>query len=845
MAIKSGTANNDTVTGTTGGDTLYGFAGHDTLSAGAGNDVLEGGMGADSLLGGAGADVFKYASFKEVRGDTIADFSAEDTLDFSAIAGADFIGNAPFSRVAGEIRNEIYVNIVNSSLEMTSEIDIDINGDALADISLWFYQQRLNFTETATGSGILTLDDSQILNGTDTDDNLGGGAGNDLLSGLSGNDTLTGGLGNDVLQGGAGADVFEYTRLNEIKGDSIADFSAEDRLDFSAIAGASFIGHAPFSGVAGEIRNSAYFQPLVVGDFLGHSFSYMDSSFIEIDSNGDAKADMLLRLFGRFSFKETATGSGIVTIAAPQILNGTRSGEKLNGSADNDIVSGLAGNDTLGGAAGNDVLQGDGGDDVLEGGLGIDTLTGGKGADTFLFTNADEFREAEHSLGNYLYYKETITDFSVNDQIVFALPGVSYIGDAAFTGVPGQYRYQATPISYRLGVAEGTHELVFDFDGDKVADSTIILSNLTSSRIALEESVAGSNRLSIIANKTLIGTVSNETLTGGNGHDSLDGGAGNDSLLGGAAMDRLKGGDGGDTLVGGLGDDTLTGGAGNDIFKYDSLAELSHSSEITTIDQFPLGPRYHIETITDLSIGDQIDLSAITGLTFIGQDSLGEDGRGQYVGFDGIPNQVRITESFFSKKTLLEIDTDGDSSADYSLALPAHLAIEETAAGSMIFQVAVDQVLNGAGSNDSLSGRSGDDILKGRGGDDSLAGGYGDDTLIGGLGADTLTGGAGNDVFKYNSLAELSGYTDTITDLTWGDKIDLSAVDANPQQTGDQAFSLLGFQTSNSAFTGAGSELYYSFGTIYGDVDGDRNPDFVIAMSTMSGLLLSEGSFIL
>ncbi len=141
----------------------------------------------------------------------------------------------------------------------------------------------------------------------------------------------------------------------------------------------------------------------------------------------------------------------------------------------------------------------------------------------------------------------------------------------------------------------------------------------------------------------------------------------------------------------------------------------------------------------------------------------------------------------------------------------------------------------------SLSGRSGDDILKGRGGDDSLAGGYGDDTLIGGLGADTLTGGEGNDVFKYNSLAELSGYTDTITDFAWGDKIDLSAIDANPQQTGDQAFSLLGFQTDNSAFTGAGSELYYSFDTLYGDVDGDRNPDFVIAVSGF----LPDAGFIL
>ena len=107
MAIKLGTANKDTVIGTSDWDTLYGFAGNDTLSGGDGNDVLEGGTGADSLFGGAGADVFKYTSFKQAKGDTIADFSAEDTLDFSAIAGASFIGNAPFSGVAGQIRYSI------------------------------------------------------------------------------------------------------------------------------------------------------------------------------------------------------------------------------------------------------------------------------------------------------------------------------------------------------------------------------------------------------------------------------------------------------------------------------------------------------------------------------------------------------------------------------------------------------------------------------------------------------------------------------------------------------------------------------------------------------------------
>ena len=115
MAIKSGTANNNTVTGTAGWDTLYGLAGNDTLnggtgrdilSGGDGNDILIGGAGPDSLHGGVGNDTFKYLAFKHADGDRIIDFSAADRIDFSAIAaaGRHFIGNAQFKGVAGEIR---------------------------------------------------------------------------------------------------------------------------------------------------------------------------------------------------------------------------------------------------------------------------------------------------------------------------------------------------------------------------------------------------------------------------------------------------------------------------------------------------------------------------------------------------------------------------------------------------------------------------------------------------------------------------------------------------------------------------------------------------------------------
>jgi hypothetical protein len=95
-------------------------------------------------------------------------------------------------------------------------------------------------------------------------------------------------------------------------------------------------------------------------------------------------------------------------------------------------------------------------------------------------------------------------------------------------------------------------------------------------------------------------------------------------------------------------------------------------------------------------------------------------------------------------------------------------------------------------------GGDGNDTLAGGDGTDILQGGNGDDLLIGGAGTDNMDGGAGNDVFKFNSLADLAGGSDgfstieSIYSFVHGeDKIDLSAIDANPNMAGKQAFTFL------------------------------------------------------
>ena len=87
-----------------------------------------------------------------------------------------------------------------------------------------------------------------------------------------------------------------------------------------------------------------------------------------------------------------------------------------------------------------------------------------------------------------------------------------------------------------------------------------------------------------------------------------------------------------------------------------------------------------------------------------------------------------------------------------------------------------------------------------------IIGGIGNDTLAGGGGADTLTGGAGANRFVF-SVADL-GSSDEITDFSHahGDKIDLSAIDANSGVAGDQAFSFIG--TGGS--THVAGQLHYS-----------------------------------
>jgi Ca2+-binding RTX toxin-like protein len=143
----------------------------------------------------------------------------------------------------------------------------------------------------------------------------------------------------------------------------------------------------------------------------------------------------------------------------------------------------------------------------------------------------------------------------------------------------------------------------------------------------------------------------------------------------------------------------------------------------------------------------------------------------------------------------------------------------------------------------TMAGLGGNDTLFGNGGRNSLDGGVGMDTLIGGRGADTLMGGSGKDQFVFLKLADsgvLATTRDVIRDFHKGDKIDLSALDANTLRGGNQHFVLDhggSFSAGEIHVTKIGSGLLLTL-----NVDADAAPEASIMVYGRASL--SSGDFI-
>jgi Ca2+-binding RTX toxin-like protein len=304
----------------------------------------------------------------------------------------------------------------------------------------------------------------------------------------------------------------------------------------------------------------------------------------------------------------------------------------------------------------------------------------------------------------------------------------------------------------------------------------------------LASGLGGNDMIETGANADILeGNAGNDLLFGGSGNDELHGGADNDQLADGSGDDRVYGGAGDDTVTVNNGDDVYAGGSGTDTLEF-----------------------YYFEFNGAFSF-DPADQGARFDLARTGVQNLGQWGFDRFAGFENI------------------LGSDAD-----------------------------DRFLGSAGAN-SIAGRAGNDTIDGRAGNDTIAGSEGADVLIGGMGLDHIytfrsefnLDDDARDIVRFRKIAE-SGATLAIADVieyfvskagAGGDRIDLSAIDADPAAVGNQAFSFLG----TGAFTSAPGEVRYSVSggdvIVRIDTDGDSAAEMVILVKGLTAL--SAADFIL
>lgn len=249
-------------------------------------------------------------------------------------------------------------------------------------------------------------------------------------------------------------------------------------------------------------------------------------------------------------------------------------------------------------------------------------------------------------------------------------------------------------------------------------------------RSLIEAVIGGSGNDEILGNaaqNTIEGGAGNDVLSGGAGNDSIFGNAGNDTIYGGTGDDDIRGGTGNDVIYGNSGSDTMGGDEGNDTYYVDSLTDFVFEFRGEGTDT--------VVSTVNHTLGDNFE-----NLTLVGSFATGGTG-------NGLAN--RITGSDFS------------------------------------------ETLRGMGGKDTLTGNGGSDYLRGGDGDDRLIGGPGSDVLMGGKGKDIFvfaraidTDPDGNDIIR----AADGGLAFDGAGSASGDRIDLSAIDADTTRAGNQAF---------------------------------------------------------
>jgi len=809
----SGNAQNNRLYGNSGANILNGKADSDAMWGGAGNDIYYVDNTGDSANENDGEGV------DEVRSSV--DFTLGNAVERLVLTGTNAINGT-----GNDLANTLTGNVANNRLNGGGGADtmsggvgddiyvVDNSGDKIVEVAsggtdtvetslasymltaevenLYLYTDgyswdttKRNGTGNTSANRLVGNEGINILKGLDGNDTLQGGGGNDSLEGGNGDDNLDGGSGADKMTGGAGNDIF----FVDDTGDKIVE-TASGGTD-SVYASVSFM-------LPTEVEN---LELVGNGNMDGQgnaSANRLVGNDYDNNLDGGLGVDVMIGNGGNDTYTVDDVGDQVVETPEAGVDTVRSSISYVLGVAiENLTLLGSAGLSGTGNELDN-IMTGNGGANRISGGFGADSLFGGSGNDTLSGGDGNDTIRGEND--------NDLLDGGLGDDIIS--------GDAGIDTVT--YSWATTAV-------------------------TVNLNTTTAQNIG----AGGTDTITTVEN--VIGGTGNDKIIGNGSANTLNGSKGNDSLYGGGGNDYLIGGDGNDLLDGGLGNDNINGGAGVDTVSYSwATAAVSVNLNTTTAQNTGAGGTDTITTVENVISGTGNDKiigngSANTLNGYKGNDSLyGGTGNDYLIGGDG--NDLLdggLGNDSINGGAGVDTVTYSWATAAVSVNLNTTTA-QNTGAGGTDTITYVENVIGGS-SNDTLIGNSAANTLNGYKGNDSLSGGSGNDTLIGGLGTDSLTGGAGNDTFVFTATAEIASGTnrDVITDFASGDKISLSAIDANTLSSGDQAFTYSGL----TAFTGVAGQLIYSNGILSGDTNGDGTADFQIKLS--NNATLTASSFIL
>jgi len=832
--LKPGTnAANTPLAGGDGNDLLLGFGGTDSINGGGGDDVLIGGAAADTMAGGAGNDTYVV----EQAGDLVVEGIGEGTDTILSYVTRN-LNNA--AHVSGDVENVTLLGTDNTNA-IGNGLDNVLVGNA----------------------------GNNTLNGNAGNDTLVGNAGDDSLNGGAGNDVLSGGDGNDTLTGGAGIDV------------AVFEGAASD-YDFGFDASGALVAVTDRVGTGGSDTLSGI-----------ERVQFGDGEVLQIVTGGATP---------------TSGANLIVGTDADDVITGGAGGDVIIGGAGNDTlyghdvgdgdtpVAGASDDDTFIWRAGDSGF--DDGSDVINGG------TEGAKGDTLVIIGNDEAETYriytyDEAVARIAYAGSDENEIVVTRQVAGGdetiIAEITEIEEIVINGASAGGNGQSGGDTFQIfGDFANSTSLrpntitITGTDGDDVVD---ISSLLSAHRIVFKskggnDTIVGTLRpqdvielpdgaspedYTVTTGEDGVTTMTNGTHTvrfvsqggmpqvgtddddeeddddtsaPGNGDDEDDDDAGtgdnggttppatqpgtsvgapiagtngNDPLVGTAAGETIMAMGGDDNVVAGAGDDVVNGGAGNDFLSGEAGRDMMFGGDG---DDTMLGG-----SDADMLYGDA------------GNDRiLGEDGNDL---IDAGTGSDTVIGGAGDDRIMASVNDGND--VYYGDDMVGGVGSDTLDMSAITANITANLGGNGASHGTVFSSQTGTDTIWDV---ENIVTGSGSDTITASRAVNVIDGGAGNDVFRFLSAADADG--DTILGFQPGDRIDLSAIDANGGAAGKQAFTL----ANGSSFSGP-AQLVISHETredgeytvVSGNTTGPDAAEFKISLKGNHDL--KESDFVL